>query len=381
MDLSTVARREKLRPRREPYWQRLASKQAIGFRPSALGKSGTWIARFYDADQGRKLLHSLGDFGGLPANERFGAAVKEARNWLEHVAGGGSHKPVTVAEACRRYAQDDADAATRFDRYVYEDPIADIPLHKLTDRHVRAWRKRLEELPALVTRNKGGEQRTRKRAPATLNRDMVPFRAALNLALEQGDALTSRAWKAALKPVEANGRRNLYLDRHQRQVLLEHLPADARTLVRGMCLLPLRPGALAALRAGDFDSRLGELVIGRDKAGGGRGILLPSLTAAFLREQCRDKLPLALMFTREDGQRWNKDGWKGPIKDAVHAAGLPGTASAYTIRHSTITDLVVSGLDLFTVAKVSGTSIRMIEKHYGHLQGRRAADALATLAL
>ena len=54
---------------------------------------------------------------------------------------------------------------------------------------------------------------------------------------------------------------------------------------------------------------------------------------------------------------------------------------AYTLRHSTITDLVQGGLDLLTVAQVSGTSVAMIEKHYGHLQRDRAAAALAGLAL
>ena len=46
-----------------------------------------------------------------------------------------------------------------------------------------------------------------------------------------------------------------------------------------------------------------------------------------------------------------------------------------------ITDLVVNGLDLLTVAQISGTSVAMIEKHYGHLQADRAAAALAMLAL
>ena len=38
-----------------------------------------------------------------------------------------------------------------------------------------------------------------------------------------------------------------------------------------------------------------------------------------------------------------------------------------------------SGLDLLTTAQLSGTSVAMIEKHYGHLQSQRAADALAAL--
>lgn len=65
----------------------------------------------------------------------------------------------------------------------------------------------------------------------------------------------------------------------------------------------------------------------------------------------------------------------------MHAAGLPPAATTYTLRHSTITDLVTGGLDLLTVAQLSGTSVAMIERHYGHLQRARAADALAGLVL
>jgi len=61
------------------------------------------------------------------------------------------------------------------------------------------------------------------------------------------------------------------------------------------------------------------------------------------------------------------------------AANLPATTTAYTMRHSVITDLVVGGLDLLTVAQLSGTSVAMIERHYGHLQQDRAAAALAML--
>jgi hypothetical protein len=110
-------------------------------------------------------------------------------------------------------------------------------------------------LPALVTRNKKGVTVTRPRSPATVNRDMVPFRAALNMALDHGDVLTSRAWRKALEPAEAKGRRNLYLDKGQRRAFLAQLPSDAAAFCRGLCLLPLRPGALASIRVGDFDPR------------------------------------------------------------------------------------------------------------------------------
>ena len=78
---------------------------------------------------------------------------------------------------------------------------------------------------------------------------------------------------------------------------------------------------------------------------------------------------------------WNKDAWKGPIKAAAAAAELSPSVTAYSIRHSVITDLVTDGLDLLTVAQLSGTSVAMIERHYGHLRADHAAAALARLML
>lgn len=381
MQLGVVKSREALKPQREPYWQKLAAGQYLGFRPSRIGKGGTWIARAYDADARKNSFHSLGDFGHLPANERFTAASAEARAWFDNLAGGGGLKPMTVKEACERYVEEHPEATWRLERFVYDDPIAKVKLHKLTDKQVREWRKRLESRSAFASKRQKGKQPARPRTASTINRDIVPFRAALNMALERGDVLTARAWGSALKPAEASGRRHLYLDKDQRRALLAVLPDDLKHFCRGLCLLPLRPGALAALTVGDFNSRTGELVILKDKTGGGRKILLPPDTAALMKEQCKSKLPAAPLFACADGSMWTSPKWGIPIREAVAAATLPKGASAYTLRHSTITDLVTSGLDLFTVAQVSGTSVAMIEKHYGHLQQHRAAQALAGLAL
>ena len=63
-----------------------------------------------------------------------------------------------------------------------------------------------------------------------------------------------------------------------------------------------------------------------------------------------DKLPAAPLFAQASGKAWNKDAWKKPMKEAAAAAGLPPGTVLYTLRHSTITDLVIDGLDLLTVA-------------------------------
>jgi integrase len=61
---------------------------------------------------------------------------------------------------------------------------------------------------------------------------------------------------------------------------------------------------------------------------------------------------------------------------------LPNDAVTYNLRHSAITDLVaLHRLDTMTVAQLSGTSVSMIDKHYGHLLQDHAAVGLGKLAL
>ena len=383
-DLDTVKAREKLKPQREPYWHKLASGQFLGYRPSSIGKGGgAWIARYYDAEARAQKYHSLGDFGYLPPSERFSAAQKQACEWLDHVASGGTTgKPVTVRQACEHYAEGNSEAHMRFVRHVYGEPLAKVPLLKLTAKQVAAWRAKLERKPAPVARRKRGKVATRPRTPASVNRDMTALRAALNQAFEHGDVLNNQAWRSTLKPIKhADKSRDVYLDRAERRVLLDHLPADAAAFVRGLCVLPLRPGALAALRVGDFHVRTATLKIGIDKGGKERRIKLPPETAAMLKAQARSKLPVAPLFTRADGKAWDRHAWRLPIKDAVRAAGLRENITAYALRHSTITDLIADSVPALTVAQLSGTSVAMIERHYGHLMQEQAAAALARLVL
>lgn len=67
------------------------------------------------------------------------------------------------------------------------------------------------------------------------------------------------------------------------------------------------------------------------------------------------------------------------INDAAKAAKLPKATCAYSLRQSAVTDLITSELDLFPVAQLSGTSVVMLEKHYGHLQRKQVRKGLQVL--
>lgn len=377
-----VTQRARLAPRREPYWAPLSKGRHVGYRKMSEG-AGTWVARFYDEGTRKKTYKALGDFSLLPEHQRYDSATRAAAQWFEHLARGGLTTVTTVKDACDHYVSHQRrmrsekaghDAEQRFKNYVLNDPkLAATDLAKLTPSHIAAWRKALQDKP-----KKNGKPRS----DSSFNRDMTCFRAALNLALEDGFVTSNFAWRSKLKPLKnVDRRRELYLNIEQRRTFIAHALPDLALFLRGMSVVPLRPGALAQLQVARYDPRLQTLSIGNDKSGRGRRIALPKTTAEFFQKLCDGQPETASIFRRADGKAWNKDAWKHPVSDAVAAAGLPSGTTMYTLRHSTITDLIQAGLDTLTVAQIAGTSVRMIELYYGHLTREHAKTALATLAL
>ncbi len=394
-NISQVNDRENLKPRREPHWSKVEQGCYLGFRKISKSTDGTWLARFLvaamDGTPAKQEYKALGDFSRVLPGERHKLALKEARAWFEHLGKGGSAKAMTVRAACENYVEHlkntkgkdgktAKDVEARFTAYVYNQPkLTRLELPKLTPAHVEAWRKTLRTRPT-----ESGPRRGEQRSDSSLNRDMTCFRAALNLAYKDGHVTSDFAWRGKLTPVKAaDKRRTDYLDATQRKKLVDSAPADLADFLRGLSLVPLRPGALAALTVADFDKRLKTLRVGKDKSGADRTIALPDTTAMFFETRCKDRIGKLPMFTRANtsGSAWNKDSWKYPVREAVTTAELPDSVTAYVIRHSVITDLMNGGLDPLTVAALSGTSLLMIQRHYGHLTQKQARMALAMLKI
>jgi len=69
------------------------------------------------------------------------------------------------------------------------------------------------------------------------------------------------------------------------------------------------------------------------------------------------------------------------VKAAAMRAGLPPQTCLYTLRHSFITQALLDGVCTLEVSKIVGTSLAMIEKHYGHLVHDTARERLAKVQL
>lgn len=396
--IDTVGSRNRLVPRRDPYFQRISEGLFVGYRKMRSGSAGTWSIRLRDGATGKQINSPLGTLEHIPDFQRFDRAADEAKALHSHANAGGITSAKTISDVCASYIthlrntkgeRAALDAQQRFKTYVLDDArFAQLEVQKLKPAHIGDWRKRLADRPIHRGSGRGknpSKAIDKKRTASSLNRDMTPFRAALNHALENAWVTNDFAWRAKLKPVANadNQRAGTYLTREQRQLLIECAKADGsgiEVFIRVLCGLPIRPGALAFLKVRDYSPSLNELHIKLDKTDK-RKIVLPTSMSEIFATACADKKPDDILFTRPDGSAWNKDSWKGPIKRAVHAAGLDEKTVMYSLRHAVLSDMVANGVDLLTVSRLSGTSMAMLQRHYGHLIPSVGTAAIASVAI
>lgn len=360
--IDSKTKREKLFPRREPYWEPLKKGASIGFRKLAQG-DGTWITRWRD-EEGKQRYRALGNF------DKFDDAASAAREWITHCEQGASPNIITVKQACEAYV--DAlkaegrkntakDAEGRFTRLVYSDSIGKLPLDKLKTTHISKW------MNIQVDQDEDADDDDIRRSKDSANRNLATLKAALNKALHHRLVSTDAGWKTVRSfPKVSSRRKDAFLSLEQRKQLLDVCPEDLGFFVKGLLLTGARPGELAQLNACDFDKRLGVLTL-RGKTGE-RTVAISTQAANFFAEICLNKIGQAPMFTTSYGQRWNKDSWKKIFKTAVERAGLSDGVVMYSLRHTAISEMILAGMDSFIVSKLAGTSVAMIESNYGHLK-------------
>ncbi|MEX2051911.1 MAG: tyrosine-type recombinase/integrase [Steroidobacteraceae bacterium] len=361
--------RRAVRPRREPYWgPPLARGRYVGFRKIA-DEEGSWIARAREED-GHQRYKSLGI--ATPVLD-YDAACKEARRWFADLEAGVSDEAITVSQACREYVDDRRhekgeasarDAEMRFARTIYDMELGRRPLSKVRTNHILAWR---DSLPL---------------AKPSANRTLTALKAALNLAVRRRrvSAIAAQEW-GDVKPYRAAGkRRDLFLDLRQRRALLAAAGEGAlRDLLEAATLTGARAGELVNATRSQFDARTGSMkFVGKT---GPRTVPIGPQALALFKRLARNRLPGARLLTRDDGKPWAHSDWDEFVRDAAAAARLPSGTCLYTLRHSFITQALTDGMATLDVARLVGTSIGMIEKHYGHLVASAARERLAQVRL
>jgi len=360
--------RKSLTPRREPYWAApIARGKYIGFRKIDT-QSGSWIARLRD-DNGRQQYNSL---GYVTDTFDYDQAQQAAERWFKSREAGITDDVVTVADACREYVVDRRrekgaecahDAEMRFKRTINGKTFGLAPLAKLKTPQIKSWRDGLGL------------------SPASTNRTLAILKAALNFAVTQRyvSASTAQEW-SEVKPFKgAYKRRELFLDLTQRRALLHACTGALRDLVEAAMLTGARAGELTKATCSQFEPRTKSMTfIGKT---GSRTVPLSPAAVELFKRLAKSKLPTANLLTRDDGHPWAHSDWDELVRDAAARAELPTGCCLYVLRHSFVTQAITDGMTTLDVARLVGTSVMMIERHYGHLVASAARERLALVQI
>lgn len=369
--IDTKAKRDRLAARREPYWDKVQAGAYVGFRRT--GDGGTWIARFRGKD-GKQRYQSLQLPEHLACNE-YDAAVTEARNWFSALDAGMKPRENTIGAAATDYLKDleirkgrraKADASGRLERCILPK-FKDKRLDKLTTADIKTWLN--DFIPAEATKEDV------RKAKASANRNLTTFKAVLNHAHRNGLCVSSLAWDRVAAFAKVDGARREFLTHKQLQTLVDNTSGAFRDLVVAGALTGARYGELCALRVKDLDKAARVLHVREGKTGERIIPLTPEMQKHFTKF-AQGKLPEAFMLVKDDGRPWAHSDQDELMRDAVSKSGLPRGVVFYTLRHTFIAQAIGAGLDIYSIAAIGGTSIAMIEKHYGKLLKDRVREAM-----
>ncbi len=142
-----------------------------------------------------------------------------------------------------------------------------------------------------------------------------------------------------------------------------------------------RTSELADALVKDCQLRTAKLVLKKHKRTQTMKVAVPRVITlndeafAILKRHCQGKDPEAPLFAQNNGSPWNKNLLDERFRKVRQLAGVREHITLYDFRHLWISEALMAGVDVFTVAKMAGTSVQMIERTYGHLRGTHLDEA------
>jgi integrase len=387
--IESKSSREKARLKTSPvpYWRALDPGLHIGYRKRKDG--GVWVGRQYVGQRPNQAPYKWCTLPGCtddnaPADGvavlSYEQAVKLVRQWAapEQVEPAG---PMTVRQACESYVtwlkahkKTGNDAELRIAKHVLPR-LGDKVIADLTDED-------LEKCLHAMARPDPDPEVWRRRKDSA-NRTFTSLKAALNKAFanRNNKIPSDTAWRL-VKPYKDVGRaRDVFLDEAQCKRLINVTSGAFRNLVTAALLTGARaPHELAGMHVRDFRANLGILTVVAGKTDD-RDIVLTNEAVRFFTGLSTGRDPDALLLPKDDGKVWGRADHHRPMKAAVTKAKLPKGTSIYTLRHTHASHAVMNEMSLQLLAKNMGTSVAMIEKHYGKFAKAKERELIEAGAL
>ncbi len=193
---------------------------------------------------------------------------------------------------------------------------------------------------------------------------------------------------AAVEPIRLDCRPLLESDlptEREFKALLEHADEGMGAMLRCYYHTGARTHELILARVGDFQPLSRTLVLGKHKRSKAlkdpipRTISLNADAYALLKSQCEGREPEAPLFPNRNGKAHTSTNLDHRFARIRHRAGVRAEITLYSFRHLWISEMLMAGVDVLLVARMAGTSLKMIETVYGHFRTQSFARALELL--
>jgi len=367
--IETITKRRKLKPRKTPYWDKVAVGKFIGFYRSDDG--GTWHAR--TLIDGKRYFQPIG--GDMDSD--YEDMLKEAQAWFEEMR--KVEKPESANHTIKSVVEDyisylevekpnkDTAYRTRLQLEKHLIPtLGKIMLKDLTTLRFRKWRDSMVKGPkhkdVIKEPDELEQAEITRRSKDSANRVLSMAKAAFNLAFKEGAVPSDIAWKRVSSFEGVGANRQLFLNTRQVNSLLKKTEGGLHNLIQAGIYTGARAGELTALLVRDFDPKEGTLHI--DGKTGKRITYLSKTAITFFKDQAEGKKNNGYIFIEDNGEPWKVDNYQRPFRAAVGAAKLPKETVFYSLRHYHISKALKANIPPQIVAENCGTSVRMLEKHY-----------------
>ena len=175
----------------------------------------------------------------------------------------------------------------------------------------------------------------------------------------------------------------------QSEVFLLLNAPTAKPKLRAMLLIYHATGCrtheLLEAKVGDFQPNNRTLVLGRHKRSKTlrdpipKTITLNSEAYDEIKQQCEGRAPGEYIFPNAAGKVFTSVLFDDMFSRIRKKVGVRDGITPYSFRHLYISEMLMTGVDALLVAKVAGTSVKMIEQVYGHFKTASYHEAQARL--
>lgn len=280
------------------------------------------------------------------------------------------------------------------DRYLdWVDGSRSEALHREVKRHLSRWRAlygRLEATAVEGTHLEQFQQHLKGAGHALMyvKKHVTSVRACYNRGVKAGWLPASFRPFAHIEAIHVEARPLLEADLPtdaEVKALMEHAHGDLLDIIRVYYACGCRTHELIDVRVGDFQRGSRLLILGKHKRSRTlreplpRTIHLNDVAHAVLVRVCEGRDAGEVIFPNRAGKPYTSVLLDDRFARLRKRAGVRDAITIYSLRHLFISELLMADVGVMVIAKMAGTSAKMIETTYGHWRTSSFREAQARL--